>query len=65
MGDGVAVVEGRHEVAGMFFADVLDTKVVNNSGEFYGAPLVFPKSRDEFALWVTVFSKAFSEAVLG
>ena len=65
MDDGVAVVEGRHEVTDMFFADVLDTKVFNNEGEFYEDPLVFPKSKDEFALGVTVFSKAFSEQFSG
>ena len=60
MGDGVVVVEGRHEMAGMFLADVLESKMVDDKGELYGAPLVLPKSRDDFALEVSVFAKAFS-----
>ena len=59
MGDGVVVVEGRHEMVSMFLADLLDSKIVDDKGELDGAPLVLPKSRDDFDLEVSVFAKAF------
>ena len=37
VGDGVVVVEGRHEMAGMFLADVIDARIVDEEDELYGA----------------------------
>ena len=34
----------------MFFADVFDTKIVNEEAERYWAPIVRPETGDEFAL---------------
>ena len=48
-------------MAGMFLADVLDSEIVDDKGELDGAPLVLPESRDNFALEVSVFAKAFFE----
>ena len=50
VGDGVVVVEGRHEMAGTFLANVLDTEIVDDEGEADRMPLVLPDSRDEFVL---------------
>ena len=52
-------------MSGMFLADVLDSKIVDDKGELDGAPLVLPESRDNFALEVSVFAKAFFRVVLG
>ena len=48
-------------MAGMFLARVIDARIVDDEGELDGAPLVLPKSRDDFALEVSVFAKAFFE----
>ena len=58
-------VEGSHEMTGVLFANVLDSEVVNYKGELDRTPLVFPRTRDEFALVVTVFDKEFFKLFLG
>ena len=44
-GDFIEVLEGLDEVVGVLFANVLDTKVVNNEGESDGLGGVLPERR--------------------
>ena len=44
-GDGIQFLEGLDEVVGVFFADVLDPKVINNEGENDGLGGVLPERR--------------------
>ena len=44
-GDGVQFLEGLDEVVGVFLADVLDPKVVENEGENDGLGGVLPELR--------------------
>ena len=44
-GDGVEFLEGLGEVVGVIFADVLDSKVINNEGENDGLGGVLPERR--------------------
>ncbi len=49
------------EMLCMFFANVFDTKIVDNQCELYGSCVVLPKSRYQFALPVSVFVEVFFE----
>ena len=44
-GDGIQFLEGLDEVVGVFFAGVLDSKVINDEGENDGIGGVLPDSR--------------------
>ena len=65
VGGGAVSIEGSHEMAGVFFADVLDSEFVNYKGELDGTTLVFPQDGDKFALAVTVFAEEVFRGVLG
>ena len=43
----------------MLLANVLDAEIVDGKGELDGGPFVLPNSRNEFALEISVFTKAF------
>ena len=45
VGDFIVLLENSDEVVIMFFADVLNTKVVNTDREADRAPFVRPKTR--------------------
>ncbi len=53
------------EMLCMFFAAVFDAKIINNQCELYGSCVVFPKSRYQFALPVSVFVEAFFKEFVG
>ncbi len=52
------------ELLCMFFADVFDTKIIDNQCELYGSCVVLPKSRYQFALLVSMLFEAFFESLL-
>ncbi len=53
------------EMLCMFFADLFDTKIINNQCELYGSCVVLPKSRYQFALPVSMFVEVFFKEFVG
>ena len=39
--DDVIFLEGLHKVVSIFFANVLDTEIIDNEAEAYWSPIVF------------------------
>ena len=50
---------------GVAFTNVLDAKVVDNEGEYNGAPLVVPQARGGVGLVIALGVEAFSEEFIG
>ena len=64
-GDGVQFLEGLDEVVGVFLADVLDPKVVDDEGENYGLGGVLPERRSSGNRGEPKTGKVSFEAVVG
>ena len=63
--DGVFLLQGCHEVLGMFFADIFYTKIIHDEAETDGAPVMFPETRADSALPISFGIQSFCEEVLG
>ena len=64
-GDRVVLVQDSDEVANMFFADILHSKVVHYKGEADRAPFVLPEACCDFTLVVASFVETFLQDLLG
>ena len=64
-GDGVQFLEGLDEVVGVFLADVLDPKVVDDEGENDGLCGVFPERRSSGNRGESKMGKVKFEPVVG
>ena len=50
---------------GVFFANVLDSKVINYQSKLHWAPFERPQSRDKLALIVAMLVQSFFEKLVG
>ena len=53
------------EILCMFFANIVDAKIIDNQCELYGSCGVLPKSKYQLALLVSMFVEAFFEEFIG
>ena len=63
--DLVVFFQEREEMVEMFYANVLNAKVVNNEAKLDRMPLVSPKSRSWVGLVVAFFFQSTTEEVIG
>ena len=54
-GDGIVLLEDFHAMVCMLLANIFHTKIFHTKGERYGTPIMFPKTRGEFALLIPLF----------
>ena len=48
----------------MFFANVLDAKIINYERELHGVPIMFPEAWNQFALLVAMIVESFFEQLI-
>ena len=59
------VVEALDEMVGVFFADVFDTKVINDETKTDGAPCVMPEARGVADRCVAIATKEMDQLFFG
>jgi hypothetical protein len=64
-GAGVEVLEGLDEMIGMLFANVLDSKVVDDEAENDGTCRVFPETWGSWCWIVAILDEMLGEALVG
>ena len=64
-GEGVVFFQRSFEMKGVFFANVLDSEVINYQSKLHWAPFVRPQSRDKLALIVAMLVQLFFEKLVG
>jgi len=63
--DGIVMLENSLEVLGVVFANIFNTKVIDNEEECDGASLVSPQPWGGFGLVVALGVESFSKEVIG
>ena len=64
-GEGVVFFQRSFEMECVFFANVLDSKIIDDQSKLHWAPFVRSQARDELALVVAMLVQPFFEQLVG